>query len=60
MSDTKHVLSDQFKQAIDEALHKDSPAAILQILQKRMGFRPAADAVYAAVKNYLRSKGHDV
>lgn len=60
MSDTKHVLSAQFKQAIDEALVKDSPTAVLQILQKRMGFRPAADAVYEAVREYLRAKGHNV
>lgn len=60
MSDTKHVLSDNFKAAIDEALKKDGPSMVLHLCKKRMGLRPAAHEVFAAVEEYLRSKGHNV
>lgn len=53
-----HVLSDHFKAAIDEALKKDGPAMVLHLCRKRMGLRPSAQDVVAAVEEYLRSKGY--
>jgi hypothetical protein len=60
MTDTKHVLSDHFKAAIDEALKNDSPSTVVHLCKKRMAFRPAAQEVVKAVEEYLRSKGYDV
>lgn len=59
MTDTKHVLSDHFKAAIDEALKNNSPSTVVYLCKKRMALRPAANEVVVAVEEYLRSKGHD-
>lgn len=60
MSDTKHVLSDHFKAAIDEALKKDSPEMVVHLCKKRMALRPAAQEVVEAVEEYLRTKVYNV